>query len=594
MRPKFSHAVSAILATGSMIAAMGSVAALNDPQTQSRAKSEQALNKNAIKKLTLLQTGDIHGHLIPRPCLRCEGEPMHGGLAYMYSKIKQVRATNPNTLLFNTGDTIQGSAEALFTKGQAVVDVLDQFGFDGFAPGNWDYVYGAQRFIELFGSGRWGGVAANVYYDPAVYPDKAGQTVLPPYRILNVDGLKIGLLGLSTERITLALGPFATKGFIATSEGTELPGYIDTLRNTEKVDLVILVSEFGLAKNVYFAENYDGIDVILSSDMHEETPEPVIASNGTIVTEVGQDGTRLGQLDLQVRRGKIVKWDYTFHTIDPRRIKPDLKIAAMIKDQRKEFVASRFFKTHVNPFNGAVLKTPIDTVVGTAEIGLHRSNFTDNPMSAVVEGTSHDFLADAFREETGADIGHIRGFRYGTNVAAGPIKLEDLYHFMPIGPQIAQTAITGQMLKNDLEANLEGSLNPDLFKWTGGWQQGLSGVRYDLDVYAAAGNRVQNPLVYNRQTKVWEALDLGKTYTYAGYWYAQNPNRVGALPASAPVTPLKGMNGETLDGTDVVVNYLKTHAANPETERIKLLNPLPVPAYRNPEMQPLKGVSAAQ
>ena len=165
---------------------------------------------------------------------------------------------------------------------------------------------------------------------------------------------------------------------------------------------------------------------------------------------------------------------------------------------------------------------------------------------------------------------------------------------MPIGPQIAQTTITGQMLKNDLEANLEGALNPDIFKWTGGWQQGLSGVRYDLDVYAAAGNRVQNPVVYNRQTKVWEALDLGKTYTYAGYWYAQNPNRVGALPASAPVTPLKGMDGETLDGTDVVVNYLKTHAANPETERIKLLNPLPVPAYRNPEMQPLKGVSAAQ
>lgn len=551
--------------------------------------------ENRVTRLTLLQTGDIHGHLIPRVCERCPDKPMLGGLAYMYSKIKEVRATRSNTLLFNTGDTIQGSAEALYTRGQALVNILDQFGFDGYAPGNWDYVYGAQRFIELFGNGRWGGVAANVYYDPAVYPDKAGQTVLPPYRILNVDGLKIGLLGLSTERIMLAPGAFATKGFIATSEGAELPGYIDTLRNTEKVDLVLLVSEFGLAKNVYFGENYPGIDVILSSDMHEETPKPVITSNGTIVTEVGQDGTRLGQLDLMIRRGKIVKWNYAFHSLDIRKIKPDLKIAAMVKMARKEFVASPFFKTHVNPFNGMVLKTPIDKVVGVVESadGLHRSYFSDHITPALVEGSSHDFLADAFRDQTGADIGHIRGFRYGTNVAQGPIKLEDLYHFIAIGPQIAKTSITGKMLKDDLESNIDGSINPDIFKWTGGWQQGLSGVKYDLDVYASKGSRIQNVKVFNRTSGTWEALDPAKSYTYAGYWYKQNPTRVGALPASSTVTPLKGANGETLDGTEVVVNYLKTHTADPELGRVNLVAPLPPPVYGNPEIQPLKGITPA-
>lgn len=595
MRKEFTLGVRAVIVSSLILSIAGPAMAVpTKPTARPDNSAQRPFNQSKLIKLTLLQTGDIHGHLVPRPCLRCEDKPMLGGLAYMYTKIKQVRASNPNTLLFNTGDTIQGSAEALFTKGQALVDILDTFGYDGFAPGNWDYVYGAKRFLELFGNGRWGGVAANVYYDPAVYPDKAGQTVLPPYRILNVNGLKIGLLGLSTERIVLAPGPFATKGFIATDDGTELPKHIDTLRNKEKVDLLILVSEFGLAKNVDFGENYDGIDVILSSDMHEETRVPVVTRNGTIVSEVGQDGTRLGQLDLKIRRGKIVKWDYVLHRIDAGKIKPDLRIAAMVRDQRKEFVASRYFKPHTNPFNGGVLKTPIDTIVGTAEIGLHRSNFTGNNMAATIEGTSHDFLADAFREETGADIGHIRGFRYGTNVAVGPIKLEDLYHFIPIGPQIAKTTITGQMLKNDLEANLDGSLNPDLFKWTGGWQQGLSGVRYDLDVYAAKGNRVQNPRVYNRQTKVWEALNPEKTYTYAGYWYAQSPKRVGALPASAPVTPLKGASGEVLDGTEVVVNYLKTHTANPEIERIKLLNPLPAPAYINPEMQPLKGVTPAR
>lgn len=175
--------------------------------------------------------------------------------------------------------------------------------------------------------------------------------VLPPYRILNVDGLKIGLLGLSTERIMLALRPKALPLPVmdVSCRGTSI------LRNQEKVDLVFLASEFGLAKNVYFGENYDGIAVILSSDMHEETREAVVTRNGAIVTQV-QDGTRLGQLDLTVRNGQIVRWSYDLHLIDASRIRPNLKIAAMIRNERKDFVASPFFKTHVNPFNDMVLK----------------------------------------------------------------------------------------------------------------------------------------------------------------------------------------------------------------------------------------------
>ncbi|HQT31703.1 MAG TPA: 5'-nucleotidase C-terminal domain-containing protein [Thiobacillus sp.] len=582
-----------MLATCMLPATVTPALATTDAAMMTSANRQAEADKNRVTNLTLLQTGDIHGHMIPRPCLRCDDEPMLGGLAYMYTKIQQVRATNANTLLFNTGDTIQGSAEALFTKGQALVDVLDQFGYDGYAPGNWDYVYGIDRFLELFGNNRWGGVAANVYYDEIVYPEKAGQTLLPPYRILTVDGVKIGLLGLSSERAINALGPWVTKGIKFTSDGAELPGYIDTLRNTEKVDLIFLVSEFGLAKNVYFGENYDGIDVIMSSDMHEETPEPVVTRNGTIVTEVGQDGTRLGQLDLKLKNGKIVKWDYTFHTIDTRKIKPDAKIAAIIKNERKEFVASKFFKTHVNPFNGALLKTPIDTVVGTAEIGLHRSNFTDTNMSASVEGTSSDFLADAFKTEAGADVGQIRGFRYGTNIKPGPIKLEDLYHFMPIGAQIANVTVTGQALKNQLEGSANGSFNPDVFAWTGGWLNGYSGLKFDLDVYASQGKRIQNLKMFNRQTGAYEPIDPTASYVFAGYWYAQNPLDVGGVKATTTVTPIKGANGETLDATELVVNYLKTHTANPELNRINLVAPLPAPVYGNREEQPLKGVSTA-
>ena len=81
--------------------------------------------------------GDVHGHLMPRPSLRSgSAAGMEGGLARMYTKISQIRAerSKDKTLLLNTGDTIQGSVEALFTKRQALVDVLNRFAIDAYAP----------------------------------------------------------------------------------------------------------------------------------------------------------------------------------------------------------------------------------------------------------------------------------------------------------------------------------------------------------------------------------------------------------------------------------------------------------------------------
>jgi sulfur-oxidizing protein SoxB len=556
-----------------------------------------AANKGGIP-ITMIQIGDIHGHLIPRPRLRDDGvDTDEGGLARLYTRIQDIRAQkrNKNVMLFNTGDTIQGSAEALYTRGQAVIDVLDHFGIDGMAPGNWDYIYGKDRFLELFGVGtgtgpsrtRYGAVAANVYH--------AGTTnlLLPPYFVQNVNGVKIGVLGLSSERAINALGPFITEGIDFTDDAAEIPGYVDILKNREKVDLIVLVSEFGLAKNVLIANDNPDIHVVLSSDMHEETPQAVVADSGAIVSEVGQDGTRLAELQLVIRPGKggkrIASWDYTWHEIN-ESIRPNLKIAALIRRIRAPFVAGPFLRPHTNPINGTVLTTPIDKVVGYTSIDLYRGNFSDHPMPGVLEGSSSDFYSDVFRDQAGADIGHFRGFRYGTRVRPGPIQLEDIYHHIPIGPQIAKTTLTGQQIKNNIENSANGSLNPDVFSWTGGWLNGYGGIRMDIDPYRPAGQRASNITVKRAATGVWEPLDLSASYTFAGYWYAQAPTVVGGINTAQPVTVVKGANGETLDGTQVVVNYLKTNVANPELGRVNLLFDLPPPVYGNPEIQPLLGV----
>ena len=554
-------------------------------------------DKNPGIKLTLVQIGDIHGHLIPRPRLRSDGRVGdEGGLARLYTKIEQIRAVKKNVVLLNVGDTIQGSAEALYTRGQALIDVLDNFGIDGMGPGNWDYIYGKDRFLELFGVGtgtgpsgtRYGAVAANVYH--------AGTTnlLLPPYFVKNVNGVKIGVLGLSSERAINALGPFVTEGIDFTGDAEEIPGYVDMLKNKEKVDLIVLVSEFGLAKNVLIANANPDINVVISADMHEETPREIITDSGAIVSEVGQDGTRLGQLDLVIKSGKggmrIASHNYTWHEITAD-IRANPKIAAAIRKARAPFVAGPAFVSHTNPINGTVLSTPINKVVGTAAISLYRGNYSDHPIPGVLEGSSSNFYADVFRDQAGADIGHFRGFRYGTHVVPGPIKLEDIYHHIPVGPQVAKITLTGQQVKNNIENSANGSLNPDVFSWTGGWLNGYGGVRMSIDAYMPAGSRASNIQVKRASTGLWEPLNPSATYTFAGYWYAQDPQVVGGIRTTQTPVVVKGTQGETLDGTWVVTNYLKTNVANPEMGRVANLFALPTSVYGGPEIQPLLGVN---
>lgn len=545
--------------------------------------------------VTLIHAGDFHGHLVPRPdCRQGSNGASLGGLARVFTKIEEIRAGAQHSVLINTGDTIQGSAEVLYTRGQAIVDVVNDFGIDAFAPGNWDFVYGTERFLELFTGmsprAPWNALACNLYYVSigedahSPYADQAGQRVLPPYMLRDVGGIRLALLGFTTDRGPQAVGQQATRGFRFTTGDSEAEEFIKTLREKDEVELIVAISELGLANNIRLAEAHPGIDIILSSDMHEETRQPILTKTGTIIVEEGQDGTVLGELRVAVEHGRMTDWNWKFHLITDA-LTENVTIATKIQSVRKTFMSGPDFIPHRNPFNGSVLSRPIDTVIGHTTKALHRSNFSNQDMPAVIEGSSHDFLADAFRTQCNADIGAIRGFRYGTHVRAGPIKLEDIFHFIPIGPQIAVGIIKGEQLKNQIENSAHGALSPHMAEWTGGWVFNFSGVGFELDPYQEKGHRAINIEVNNI------SLDIQAEYSYASYWYEQDAEMINHISAKN-IRVLKGEHGEPLDATEVVLRYLQSlpnALVNPELHRIKLLKPLPPSCFGNAEIQPLRG-----
>lgn len=579
-------------------------------------------------EITIIHTGDFHGHLVPRPNMRSDGDGrMEGGLARIAYKIKSIREEEKHTLYFHTGDTIQGSAEALYTRGQALVDVVDMMKPDVYAPGNWEFVYGKARFVEFFGDGtgkdgsgnRWGTVSANVRHAPAAGAScTSGEYVVPPYRIIEKAGLKIGIIGMTTDRGPQVVGSAVTAGlcYLSSAPGTsgtpdvsqveaELQSLIAKLRNEEKVDLLFMVSELGLANNSLLAERNDGLDAVFSSDMHEETRRAVVvqtpSGGSTILVEEGQDGTMMGKLEIEFdkKKKRIKEWDWKAYTVT-EDWKEDRYVARKVADVRRPFLSGSFVE-QVNPFNGAVLKTPIDTTIGHTDVALHRSNFAHEHMPGAVEGTSHNFLSDAFRGVAGTNIGAIRGFRYGTHVTPGAVKLEDLYHYMPIGAQIARGTIRGQGLKNQIENPADGSFNADPRRWTGGWLFGFSGISFDIDLYLPRGTRASNVQVNG------VPLDTTANYSYASYWYGSDPGLINRVPASnievAVHNPADGKalfvpvaehgNYEPMDGTEIVWQYLREslggRLTSLEGPRVNLLRALPAPVFYNYEVQPLRG-----
>jgi len=588
------------------------------------------------KKIVFIHTGDFHGDLDPHVNLRVGASASEGGLARVSTVVKKIRKKHKNNSVHvHTGDTMSGSAMASFTRGEALINVVDQLGIDAFAPGNWEFSFGIYRYLQYFGTAadiepingddwktmavgippfeqghkasfgapfpdayRWGAVASNAYIngtkplEAGVVNKGTGNLLTRPYKIMIVNGIKIGIFGCTTNRGPQVVSSVITKGIsFSNCKGEirfpqnrpiawsgdhpnqdaadpangfrvepEIPKMVNILRNQHKVDLVVLLSEAGLAENIFNAENYDGIDLIFSSDMHETTRVPVVVtqpSGGkTLIMEEGEDAVQVGELEIKFKHGKLKSWEWKRHVIN-QEVKEDPAILALIEQIKAPYQHAGFAQGkesldpwyYTNPYNDAMLDDPLDTVIGSTDIELSRNRFSNefDPanfiMPAVIEGTGHNIIVDAFRVMTGAQVGEIRGFRYTNTIAPGPITLGDLYHYIPIGPQVAKAAIPSTPTNDDKVGNLDwprnllqnielggnSTMNPLVTRWSGGWAWDYSGLTLDFDPYASNfkpdvhlnGSRVSN-------VKLSDGTNLqdNPTVVYASYYYDGDPNRI--------------------------------------------------------------------
>jgi len=221
-----------------------------------------------------------------------------GGFAHICTLVKRLRARRPGALLLDGGDSWQGSATSLWTRGQDMVDAARLLGVD-VMTGHWEFTYGAQRVKEVVDgdfAGRIDFIAQNVR------TADFGDPVFEPYVIKTINGIPVAIVGQAFPYTPIANPRYFVPDWTFGIQEESMQKAVDSARG-KGAHAVVLLSHNGMDVDLKLASRVTGIDVILGGHTHDGVPQPTIVSNRagkTVVTNAGCNGKFIGVLDLEV------------------------------------------------------------------------------------------------------------------------------------------------------------------------------------------------------------------------------------------------------------------------------------------------------
>jgi len=418
---------------------------------------------------TILQINDTHGYFELHNELYWIGDRAvyrnAGGYARIANLFKEVRnEKHGKVIALDNGDTIHGTFPAVNSKGQALVPILNKLELDAMTA-HWEFAYGPDNFRKIVNKLNFPMLAINCY------EKKSNILVFPPFKIIEFDDLRIGIIGIAATIVDKTMPKHFSEGIYFTLGNKELPVYIKQLRETEKVDLIVVLSHLGYPQEIKLTKEVDGIDVLLSGHTHNRLYKPIVV-NGSIVIQSGCHGSFVGRLDLEVENGRIRKFEHRLINVD-ESVKPDPEIESIVNKSLDEH------------------RNMLSNVVGKTKTALNRN--------MVMESTMDNFLLQALVAVSGEKIAFSNGWRYGAPVVAGPILLNDLWNIIPTNPKVSICKISGAELFDMMEENLELTFSCDPYKQMGGYVKRCLGLNIYFKVENPKGSRIQDFFVNGKR-----------------------------------------------------------------------------------------------
>ena len=389
-----------------------------------------------------------------------------GGFAHLSTLVQRMRASRPGALLLDGGDTWQGSATALWTQGQDMVDAAKLLGVD-VMTGHWEFTLGMERVKEIIDKdfqGKVDFVAQNVK------TTDFGDPVFKPYVLREINGVRCAIIGQAFPYTPIANPRYFVADWEFGIQDENLQKMVDEARG-KGAQVVVVLSHNGMDVDLKMAGRVSGIDAIMGGHTHDGMPVASIVDNRggkTLVTNAGSNGKFLSVLDFDVKGGRVADFRYKLLPVFANMLPADPTMDALITKIRAPY------------------EDRLGEVLSHTQGGLYRrGNFN---------GSGDQLLLDALMDVQGAEIAFSPGFRWGTTLLPGQaITREWLMDMTATTYSYATvTTMSGEMLKTVLEDVCDNLFNPDPYYQQGGDMVRVGGLQYSCNPTATAGRRIED------------------------------------------------------------------------------------------------------
>ncbi len=459
----------------------------------------------------ILYTNDVHCAIDDYPVLA----------AYR----AELTAQGKNVITVDAGDAIQGEVIGAITQGEAIVDIMNAVGYDYAVPGNHEFDYGMDVFLDLAHKARYEYISSNFHYLPSVSP------VFAPYAIEDFGDYQVAFVGISTpETITKSTPEFFKDennnfiyGFPIYPGGMTNKDLYDNVQESVDyairygADIVVAVGHTGILetsdgwKSTDIIANTDGIDYYIDAHSHETIKTATyknIKNEDVLLTSTGTKFANFGVLTISGDNA-------SFELVNP----DDVDVEAMSAQAKSAY---NTVKDKVDNYNDEIAY--LYDVVGQSYANLVAYDSDGSWAVRKRETNAGDFVADAYRAVTGADVALCNGGGVRAEIEIGNVSRKNLMDINAFNNDMCVIEVTGQQLIDVLEHGARECPDP-----LGGFFQ-VSGVTFEIHTYRESPvicdqfdnfiemdetreRRVQNVYVGG------EPVDLDKTYTLAGSDY---------------------------------------------------------------------------
>lgn len=430
-----------------------------------------------------------------------------GGFSHLTTLVRRMKASRPGALLLDGGDTWQGSATALWTKGQDMVDACLAMGVD-MMTAHWEMTLGDKRVKEIVEKDFKGKVD---FLAQNIKTNDFGDPVFDAYAMKEMNGVKVAVIGQAFPYTPIANPRYMVPEWSFGIQDENMQTVVDEAR-AKGAKVVVVLSHNGMDVDLKMASRVRGIDAIMGGHTHDGIPVPVAVKNPggtTLVTNAGSNSKFLGVLDFDVRNGAVQGFKYRLLPVFSNFLPADKEMDALIARIRSPYESR--------------LNERLAMTEGTL---YRRGNFN---------GTFDQLIVDALMEVKGAEIAFSPGFRWGTSLLPDSSILME--HLMDqTATTYSYTTLTdmsGATIKTVMEDVADNLFNPDPYYQQGGDMVRVGGMTYAIDPKAKMGERIQDMRLNGKP------IDAGRIYKVAGW---------------APVA--EGAKGEPV--WDVVAQWLRT------------------------------------